>query len=107
MTLRILVDNMDTKQLMERNMPQLQKSLGDQSVRIERFEIMLKQDTPQFAHQESNDARQDYPTSDRRQQRNAPQFDLFPEQTHLPETITNEPVHHRQRVQRGLLEVVA
>ncbi|MBN2008073.1 flagellar hook-length control protein FliK [candidate division KSB1 bacterium] len=107
MALKIVVDNLDAKHLMEKNISQLQRTLGEQNLRIERFEVMLKQEMPQFSQHESSDARQQYQASDQRQHRHDQSFNLFPEQSIPEEMIPVESTTHRQRVQSGILEVVA
>lgn len=47
--LKISVDNSDTKQMIETNFTHLQKTLADQGLKFDRFEVTLKQDNPGFS----------------------------------------------------------
>lgn len=49
MSLKIVVDNLKTKQLLEENFPQLHQQLAGQNLKIEKFEIDIRPDVSRFA----------------------------------------------------------
>ena len=107
MTLRIVVDNMDAKHLMEQNLSQLQKGLQEQHVRVDRFEVMVKHDTQQFQqqHQANDNYQQQF--AHQRQSRQAPQFEVYPDHDEKVVDIDEPRPHKRMRRPNSILEVMA
>ena len=100
----MVVDNVDTKQVIESNAAQLQKTLLEQGVKVDRFEVSLKQDMQQHSTTNFNDDEKYRHQAHQKQYRTRNKYSFFNGNDDDISTVENVKA---KRYQDGVIEILA